>query len=47
MEQSFKKQETLSMGPLQVASHINGTKHLAGEQETHWDKTNKENYHFR
>ena len=34
------------MGPLQVASH-EVQKHLAGEQETHWDKTNKENYDFR
>ena len=34
------------MGPLPVAGHV-VQKHLAGEQETNWDKTNKENYHFR
>ena len=28
-------------GPLQLVSHV-VQKHLAGEQETHWDKTNKE-----
>ena len=30
------------MGPLQVASHM-AQKHLAGEHETHWVKTNKKN----
>ena len=30
-----------TIGPLQVVSHM-VQKHLAGEQETHWDKTNKE-----
>ena len=34
------------MGFLQLVSHV-VQKHLAGEQETHWDKTNKENYYFR
>ena len=34
------------MGPLHVVSH-EVQKHLAGEQEVHWDKTNKENYYFR
>ena len=29
------------IGPLQVASHV-VQKHVAGEQETHWDKSNKE-----
>ena len=29
------------MGPLQVVSHM-VQKHLGGEQETHWDKTNTE-----
>ena len=29
------------MGPSQVASHM-VQKHVAGEQETNWDKTNKE-----
>ena len=27
------------MGPLQLVSHV-VQEHLAGEQETHWDKTN-------
>ena len=31
----------LLMGPLQVVSHV-VLKHLAGEQGTHWDKTNRE-----
>ena len=30
-----------AMGPLQMISHV-VQKHLAGEQETHRDKTNKE-----
>ena len=34
------------MGPLQLDSHV-VRKHLVGEQVTHWDMTNKENYHFR
>ena len=29
------------MGPLQLVSHV-VQKHLAREQETYWDKTNKE-----
>ena len=29
------------MGPLQQVSHV-VQKHLTGEQETQWDKTNKE-----
>ena len=29
------------MGPLQLVGHM-VQKHFAGEQETHWDKTNKE-----
>ena len=33
------------MGPLQQVSHM-VQKPLAGEQETLWDKTNKENCHF-
>ena len=37
---------TRTMGPLQLVSHV-VQKHLAGEQETHWDKTNKESYHFK
>ena len=32
---------TSTMGPLQLVSHV-VQKHLAGEQETHWNKTNKE-----
>ena len=28
------------MGPLQLVSHV-VQKHLAGEHETHWDRTNK------
>ena len=38
-------QEEVIMGPLQLVSHV-VQKHIAGEQETHWDKTNRENYHF-
>ena len=35
-----------TMGPLQVVSHV-VQNHLAGEQETHWDKTNKEHSDFK
>ena len=34
-----------AIGPLQ-ASHSRGTNRRAGEQKSHWDKTNKENYNL-
>ena len=34
------------MGHLQLISHVVRKRH-AGTQATHWDKTNKENYHFK
>ena len=36
----------LTIGPLQLAIHMVQNRR-AGEQELHWDKTNKENYHFK
>ena len=37
---------TKSIGPLQLAIHV--TQHRrAGEQKSHWDKTNKENYNLK
>ena len=34
------------IGPLQLAIHVLQNRR-AGEQKSHWDKTNKENYDFR
>ena len=34
------------IGPLQVAIHVVQNRR-AGEQKSHWDKTNKENYHLK
>ena len=34
------------IGPLQLAIHVVQNRR-AGEQKSHWDKTNKENYHFK
>ena len=35
------------IGPLQLAIHVEQKKNRnASEQELHWEKTNKENYHF-
>ena len=35
------------MGPLQLAIHVPQKKPRdASQQESHWEKTNKENYHF-
>ena len=34
------------IGPLQLIVTWYKTRHV-GTQETHWDKTNKENYHFK
>ena len=36
----------LTIGPLQLAIHM-VQKCRAGEQKSHWEKTNKENYHFK
>ena len=36
----------MSIGPLQLAIHVVQNSR-AGEQKSHRDKTNKENYHFR
>ena len=33
------------MAPLQLVSHVVQNRHV-GEQQTHWEKTNKEDYHF-
>ena len=36
------------IGPLQLAIHVVQKKTgNASEQESHWEKTNKENYHFK
>ena len=34
------------MGPLQLAIHVTQNRR-AGEQKSHWDKTNKENYYLK
>ena len=34
------------IGPLQLAIHVVHNRR-AGEQKSHWDKTNKENYHLK
>ena len=34
------------IGPLQLAIHV-VQNYRAGEQKSHWDKTNRENYHFK
>ena len=34
------------IGPLQLAIHV-VQNCRAGEQKSHWDKTNRENYHFK
>ena len=36
----------ISIGPLQLAIHVVQNRR-AWEQKSHWDKTNKENYHFK
>ena len=35
-----------TIGPLQLAIHVVQNHHV-GEQRSHWDKTNKGNYHFK
>ena len=35
-----------SIGPLQLAIHVTQNRR-AGEQKSHWDKTNKENYNLK
>ena len=35
-----------AIGPLQLSIHVVQSGR-AGEQKSHWDKTNKENYHFK
>ena len=35
-----------SIGPLQLAIHVVQNRR-AGEKKSHWDKTNKENYHLK
>ena len=34
------------IGPLQLVIHVVQNR-PAGEQKSHWDETNKENYHFK
>ena len=34
------------MGPLQLVIHVVQIR-PAGKEKSHWDKTNKENYHFK
>ena len=48
MKSEVARLECVAMhnGPI-AAGQSHGTKTPAGEQGTHWDKTNKENYHFR
>ena len=36
----------IQIGPLQLAIHVVQNRR-AGGQKSHWDKTNKENYHFK
>ena len=36
----------MTIGPLQLAIHVVQNRR-AGEQKSHWDKTNKENYHLK
>ena len=36
---------TYEIGPLQLTIHVVQNRH-AGEQKSHWDKTNKGNYHL-
>ena len=38
--------ESTVIGLLQLAIHVVQNRR-AGEQKSHWDKTNKENYHFK
>ena len=38
--------EPPQIGPLQVAVHVVQNRH-AGEQKSHWDKTNKGNNHLK
>ena len=35
-----------AIGPLQLVIHVVQNRR-AGEQKSHWDKTNKENYHLK
>ena len=35
-----------AISPLQLAIHVVQNR-LAGKQKSHWDKPNKENYHFK
>ena len=37
---------TAKIGPLQLAIHV-VQNCRAGEQKSHWEKTNRENYHFK
>ena len=41
-----KSNISLAIGPLQLAIHVIQNRH-AGEQKSHWDKTNKGNYHSK
>ena len=41
-----KSNISLAIGPLQLAIHVIQNRH-AGEQKSHWDKTNEENYHSK
>ena len=36
----------ITIGPLQLANHV-VQKRRTGEQKSHWDKTNKGNYHLK
>ena len=36
----------IQIGPLQLAIHVVQNRRVGG-QKSHWDKTNKENYHFK
>ena len=36
----------MEIGPLQLAIHVTQNRR-AGEQKSHWDKTNKENYNLK
>ena len=41
-----KSNISLAIGPLQLAIHVIQNRH-AGEQKSHWDKTNEANYYLK
>ena len=41
-----RERTSVPVGPLQLVIHMVQNRR-AGEQKSHWDKTNKENYHLK